>query len=307
MLTHIMDIMGDLDILGIAVAEYNHVPKVKTYGYRTLPAPAYAPEPAPEPAYVYQEEPIVVPEPEPVVRSAPVRSAPAPFVPYQPEPEPAPAAVVKSAPLPVPAPVPVHPVFHQERAAYAAFMPVPAVPEDHFSAVNYMAGPTLPPALAPAPPVQPISRAAEIVPVFNNEIPQESLRSAAPEPAPEPAAAPVVVEVYANDIDVIDPAVPVEEAYDYPDPAYAAPVQAPAPAQGAVSSQYHAQDEFGNVIYGYSNPQSAKSEQRDAYGNVMGSYSYDDGTGYPKHVAYVADDFGFRILKANNFPVGPAV
>ena len=40
---------------------------------------------------------------------------------------------------------------------------------------------------------------------------QESLRSAAPEPAPEPAAAPVVVEVYANDIDVIDPAVPVEE------------------------------------------------------------------------------------------------
>ena len=39
---------------------------------------------------------------------------------------------------------------------------------------------------------------------------QESLRSAAPEPAPEPAAAPVV-EVYANDIDVIDPAVPVEE------------------------------------------------------------------------------------------------
>ena len=77
--------------------------------------------------------------------------------------------------------------------------------------------------------------------------------------------------------------------------------------QGAVSSQYHAQDEFGNVIYGYSNPQSAKSEQRDAYGNVMGSYSYDDGTGYPKHVAYVADDFGFRILEANNFPVGPAV
>ena len=162
------------------VAEYNHVAPVavKTYGYRTLPAPAYAPEPAPEPAYVYQEEPIVVPEPEPVVRSAPVRSAPAPFVPYQPEPAPfvpyqpepePPAAVVRSAPLPV------HPVFHQERAAYAAFMPVPAVPEDQFNqyqAVNYMAGPTLPPALAPAPPAQAFSRAAEIVPVFNNEIPQ---------------------------------------------------------------------------------------------------------------------------------------
>merc|ERR1711935_675171 len=119
-------------------------------GYRTLPASAYAPEPAPEPAYVYQAEP-------------------APFVPYQPEPEP-PAAVVRSAPLPV------HPVFHQERAAYAAFMPVPAVPEDQFNqyqAVNWISRPTLPPALAPAPPAQAFSRAAEIVPVFNNEIPQD--------------------------------------------------------------------------------------------------------------------------------------
>ena len=75
--------------------------------------------------------------------------------------------------------------------------------------------------------------------------------------------------------------------------------------QGVVASQYHAQDEFGNVVYGYSNPNSAKSEQRDAYGNVMGYYSYVDDTGYPKHVSYVADDFGFRITNANNFPVAP--
>jgi len=37
----------------------------------------------------------------------------------------------------------------------------------------------------------------------------------------------------------------------------------------------------------------------------MGYYSYVDDTGYPKHVSYVADDFGFRIVNANNFPVAP--
>ena len=83
----------------------------------------------------------------------------------------------------------------------------------------------------------------------------------------------------------------------------AAPV-APA-VDGVIASQYHAQDEFGNVNYGYSNPNSQKTEQRDAYGNVMGSYSYNDGTGYPKHVSYVADNFGFRITAANNLPVAP--
>ena len=75
---------------------------------------------------------------------------------------------------------------------------------------------------------------------------------------------------------------------------------------GVVASQYHAQDEFGNVVYGYSNVNSAKNEQRDALGNVIGSYSYRDGTGYPKHVAYSADEFGFRITNANNFPLAVA-
>ena len=86
---------------------------------------------------------------------------------------------------------------------------------------------------------------------------------------------------------------------------FQAPV--PAPTPGVVASQYHAQDEFGNVIYGYSNPNSAKTEQRDAYGNVRGAYSYDDGTGFPKHVSYIADDFGFRITAANNLPVAAHV
>ena len=58
-----------------------------------------------------------------------------------------------------------------------------------------------------------------------------------------------------------------------------------------------------DFFYLYSNPNSAKQEHRDAYGNVVGTYSYDDGTGYPKHVSYIADDFGFRITAANNLPV----
>ena len=91
-----------------------------------------------------------LPEPEPYVVSEPELFVSAP----EPEPE------VRSAPS-----VPVHPVFlsPEERSLYAAFMPVPAVPEGHIvSAPAFMAAPTLPPA--------PISRAAEIVPVFDNDV-----------------------------------------------------------------------------------------------------------------------------------------
>ena len=71
--------------------------------------------------------------------------------------------------------------------------------------------------------------------------------------------------------------------------------------------QYHAQDEFGNVAYGYAHPNAAKEERRDSYGNVRGAYSYIDATGLPKHVAYVADDYGFRVTSSNALPVAPAV
>ena len=71
--------------------------------------------------------------------------------------------------------------------------------------------------------------------------------------------------------------------------------------------QFHAQDEFGNVAYGYANPNAAKEERRDSYGNVRGAYSYIDATGLPKHVAYVADDYGFRVTSSNALPVAPAV
>merc|ERR1739838_1013065 len=82
--------------------------------------------------------------------------------------------------------------------------------------------------------------------------------------------------------------------------AYAA---AAAPIAGPVSSQFQAQDEFGNLAYGYQNINSAKQEQGNAYGVVTGSYTYADEAGVHT-VNYVADDFGFRVA-GDNLPVAP--
>jgi len=136
------------------VLEVSTPPKIiNRYGYRLLPeAPAPAPvvapapSPAPAPAFVRQEEPIVVTPEEPVQ-----------------------IELMKSSVLPL------HPVIKDHQDHYAALGAVPAVPEDHFGALPYMAAPTLPPAVVPAPvapaaPVATPTRAADIVPVFNNEI-----------------------------------------------------------------------------------------------------------------------------------------
>merc|ERR1739838_1114935 len=82
--------------------------------------------------------------------------------------------------------------------------------------------------------------------------------------------------------------------------AYAA---AAAPIAGPVSFQFQAQDEFGNLAYGYQNINSAKQEQGNAYGGVTGSYTYADEAGVHT-VNYVADDFGFRVA-GDNLPVAP--
>merc|ERR1712243_525933 len=76
-----------------------------------------------------------------------------------------------------------------------------------------------------------------------------------------------------------------------------------APVAGPVSSQFQAQDEFGNLAYGYQNINSAKQEQGNAYGGVTGSYTYADEAGVHT-VNYVADDFGFRVA-GDNLPVAP--
>merc|ERR1712033_31305 len=86
-------------------------------------------------------------------------------------------------------------------------------------------------------------------------------------------------------------------------PAYAAPVVAAAPVAASTSSQFQAQDEFGNLAYGYQNVNSAKQERGNTYGGVEGSYTYVDEAGVHT-VNYVADDLGFRVV-GDNLPVAP--
>jgi len=75
---------------------------------------------------------------------------------------------------------------------------------------------------------------------------------------------------------------------------------------GLTSSQFHAQDELGQYSYGYSGGPSAKTESKDAFGNVRGGYSYIDANGITQTVNYIADPVnGFRV-SATNLPVGPA-
>merc|ERR1711970_1088708 len=86
-------------------------------------------------------------------------------------------------------------------------------------------------------------------------------------------------------------------------PVAAAAAPLAAPIAGPVSSQFQAQDEFGNLAYGYLNINSAKQEQGNALGGVTGSYTYADEAGVHT-VNYVADDFGFRVA-SDNIPVAP--
>merc|ERR1711884_932405 len=69
---------------------------------------------------------------------------------------------------------------------------------------------------------------------------------------------------------------------------------APAPLNQATSTQFHAQDEFGNFQYGYSNINSQKHETGNIHTGVSGSYSYTDAHGIGRTINYVADGLGFR-------------
>merc|ERR1712029_543246 len=121
--------------------------------------------------------------------------------------------------------------------------------------------------------------------------------TAGPVAAAPAIAAPVATTTYA----AADPAIaaaPVAATY-----AAAAPVVAAAPVAAPASSQYQAQDEFGNVAYGYQNINSAKQESGNALGGVTGSYTYADEAGVHT-VNYVADALGFRVA-GDNLPVAP--
>merc|ERR1712012_393440 len=98
-------------------------------------------------------------------------------------------------------------------------------------------------------------------------------------------------------------AAPAVATYAAAAPAIAAPVAATYAAAAPASSQFQAQDEFGNVAYGYQNINSAKQESGNALGGVTGSYTYADEAGVHT-VNYVADALGFRVA-GDNLPVAP--
>merc|ERR1712117_992500 len=174
-------------------------------------------------------------------------------------------------------------------AAYAA--PVAAAVDAKFAygapvtALNagpLTAGPVAAaPALAATAPIVGAQYAAAYTPA----VPAVAAAPVAYAAAPAPVAVAAAPAAYA--------AAPVAVA--------AAPLAAP--IAGPVSSQFQAQDEFGNLAYGYQNINSAKQEQGNALGGVTGSYTYADEAGVHT-VNYVADDFGFRVV-SDNLPVAP--
>merc|ERR1712037_951153 len=91
----------------------------------------------------------------------------------------------------------------------------------------------------------------------------------------------------------------------FQEPQLLAPAPLPVPIQ-APSSQFHAQDEFGQFSFGYENINSAKTETKDAFGVTRGSYQYIDANGIVQTVNYIADDInGFRVA-GTNIPTAPA-
>merc|ERR1712158_146813 len=87
----------------------------------------------------------------------------------------------------------------------------------------------------------------------------------------------------------------------YAPAAYAA--VAPVPV-APLAHQHHAQDEFGNLAYGYVDHNSAKHESGNGAIGVTGSYQYVDANGKLQTVNYVADALGFRVADSR-LPVAP--
>jgi len=110
-------------------------------------------------------------------------------------------------------------------------------------------------------------------------------------PAPVVAAAPAVTYAAAP-------------AYAYAAAPVAAPAVTYAAAPYTAGSQFHAQDEFGNLNYGYANINSVKQEVGNTYGGVTGGYSYVDANGELQQVQYIADGAGFRVADSR-LPVAP--
>merc|ERR1711931_590118 len=74
----------------------------------------------------------------------------------------------------------------------------------------------------------------------------------------------------------------------------------------APSSQFHAQDEFGQFSFGHAGGPSARTEARNAYGVTTGSYQYVDANGLVQTVNYIADDVNGFCVQGTNLPVAGA-
>ncbi|XP_046404523.1 cuticle protein 7-like [Ischnura elegans] len=78
-------------------------------------------------------------------------------------------------------------------------------------------------------------------------------------------------------------------------------------AYTGLKHQYHAQDEFGQASFGHSSIDQTHTTFRDAFGGVVGQYSYVNPEGKVVTTSYTADAVhGFRVA-SNDLPVAPAV
>lgn len=66
------------------------------------------------------------------------------------------------------------------------------------------------------------------------------------------------------------------------------------------AKQFHGQDGIGGYVYGYSVPDIAKAEKKNAGGDLKGSYSYVNGQGQEIKVEYWDDGTGFH--QTDNVP-----
>merc|ERR1719394_2036842 len=158
---------------------------------------------------------------------------------------------------------------------------------------------------APIAPV--VTAPAPVAPVPLQLVHNAPIVHSVPQPVvhsvPAPIAAPLPVVATAPVASPLPLSAPVQVAAPVP---FAAPVPV-APVVEPPSSQFHAQDEFGQFSFGYQNINSAKSETRDAFGVTRGSYQYVDANGVLQTVNYIADPVtGFRVA-GTNIPVAPEV
>merc|ERR1712123_91812 len=200
-----------------------------------------------------------------------------------------PVPFVHNAPAPIlnhfvhPAPL-VHSVPAQVSVSAAA--PLPALFPRDFAPVNQVFTPEQ---FAVAQGPAPLAFAQGPAPLAFAQGPAPVAFAPAPAPVPLPLAQGPAPLAFA-------PA---------PAPAAFAPAPLPTAIPSTPSSQFHAQDEFGQFSFGYENINSAKTENRDAFGVTRGSYQYVDANGILQTVNYIADPVnGFQVA-GTNIPVAP--